>query len=104
MNRQGSQPDSALTPEQLKMVEELSDAENLAIDDALLSNTSSQWRKVARVIGATMNKLTSRVSGIPDTYYSQRIQKLVKDGRLESQGDLSYMKYSEIRQPPNNET
>ena len=104
MNNKNSQPDAALTPEQRKLVEKLSDAEILAIDDALLSNTSSQWRKVARVIGATMNKLPSRVPGIPDSYYSQRIQKLVKDGLLESQGNLSYMRYSEIRRPTSNET
>ena len=99
-----AQPDTDLTPEQRKLVEKLSDAEILAIDDALLSNTSSQWRKVARVIGTTMNQLPSRVTGIPDSYYSQRIKKLVKDGLLESQGDLSYMRYSEIRLPAGNET
>jgi len=104
MNNQNSQPDATLTPEQRKLVEKLSDAEILAIDDALLSNTSTQWRKVARVIGATMNKLPSRILGIPDSYYSQRIQNLVKEGLLESQGNLSYMKYSEIRLPYNNET
>ena len=104
MNHQNDLPDNTLTPEQLKLVEKLSDAEIETIDTALLANTSIQWRKVARVVATTMNCLPYRVVGIPDSYYSQRIKQLVSAGLLESQGNLSYMRYSEIRLPTSNET
>jgi len=104
MNNQYDQPDETLTPEQLKRVERLSEAEIETIDNALLANTSLQWRKVARVVMTTMNELPCRVVGIPDSYYSQRIQQLVNAGLLESQGNLSYMRYSEVRRPASNET
>ena len=104
MNSHDAEPDGDLTPDQVELVEQLTDAEIQAIDDALLANTSDKWRKVARVVGTTMMELPNRVEGIPDVYYSQRVQKLVKDGLLESQGNLSYMRYSEVRLPGSNET
>ena len=50
-----------------------------------------------------MLSLTDRVEGIPDSYYAQRIQKLVNDGLLVSQGNLSYMRFSEVRIQSGNE-
>ena len=52
----------------------------------------------------TMADLPNRVKGIPDVYYSKRVQKLVQHGLLECKGDLSYMRYSEVKQPRNKET
>ena len=104
MNSHDVQADGDLTPEQAKLVGQLTDAEIQAIDNALLANTCDRWRKVARVVGTTMAELPDRVVGIPDVYYSQRVQKLVKEGALEAQGDLSYMRYSEVRRPGGNET
>ena len=97
MNSYDSEPDAGMTLDQAKLVEQLTAAEIQAIDNALLANTSDKWQKVARIVGMTMMELPVRVEGIPDVYYSQRIQKLVKDGLLESRGDLSYMRYSEVR-------
>ena len=39
------------------------------------------------------------VLGIPDLFYAERLRKLVQDGRLESQGNLAYMRLSEVRLP-----
>ena len=97
MNGHDVQPDGPLSPEELQLVENLTDAEVQAIDDALLANTSHRWRKVARVVGTTMMELSNGVEGIPDVIYSQRVQKLVKDGLLESREKLSSMRYSEVR-------
>ena len=44
-----------------------------------------------------------RVDGIPDIYYSKRVQKLANDGKLEYQGNLSRMRYSEVRKVSYNE-
>jgi hypothetical protein len=94
-----NKPDEELTPTQVKLVEKLT-----AIDSALLANTCDKWRKVARVVGTTMMEISNQFEGIPDVYYSQRVQKLVKDGYLESQGNLSCMRYSEVRRLDENET
>ena len=91
--------DRPLTPEELSKVERLSAHEVAKIDQALLANAALQWRKVARVVGTSMTSLDSRVAGIPDVYYSQRVAKLVSEGQLESQGNLRRMRFSEVRLP-----
>ena len=93
------EPDPPLTEEQLALVSKLSEADVKRIDNALLSNACRHWRKVARVVGTTMMEMQDRVSGIPDIYYSQRVSRLVEEGRLESQGNLAYMGFSEVRLP-----
>lgn len=104
MSSHDLEPDPELTPAQCKLVAELTEVEIKAIDNALLSNTSTRWQKVAMVIAITMHKLPSRVEGIPDVYYSNRVQRLVSDGLLESQGNLSRMRYSEVRRAGSTET
>ena len=93
------QPEPPLTAEELALVASLSAAEVGAIDRALLANTHDRWRKVAMVVGKTMGELTNRRHGIPDTYYAQRVRKLVENGALESQGNLAFMRFSEVRLP-----
>jgi len=91
--------DPSLTQEQLKLVSKLSEADLNNIDSTLLSNISSQWRKVARVIGTTMNEIDNKIIGIPDVFYSQRVSYLVNKGIIESQGNLQTMRNSEVRLP-----
>ncbi len=100
-------PDPPLTKEQIALVNKLNEIDIKRIDKALLSNACQFWRKVARVVGTTMMEFPERIKGIPDIYYAQRIRHLVEEGKLESQGNLAYMRYSEVRLPskePNNET
>ena len=99
MTEEIPKPDPPWTPEQHAKVALLTEAEIRAIDEALLSNACHRWRKVARVVGTTMSELTNRVEGIPDLFYSKRVRKLVEDGRVESQGNLAYMRFSEVRLP-----
>jgi len=96
-------PDPDLTEEQKSLVSNLSQQDLAAIDNLLLSTARPTWKKVAFIVGTTMTNLPSRVTGIPDVFYSQRIRSLVENGYLESQGDLSYMRFSEIRLPHNKE-
>jgi len=88
-----------MTAEQAALVASLSAAEIEAIDRALLANTLERWRKVAMVVGKTMMELEDRRPGIPDTFYAQRVRNLVEIGSLESQGNLAYMRFSEVRLP-----
>jgi hypothetical protein len=84
-------------------VARLSKRDVQSIDEALLAEASVQWRKVARVVGGAMGKQRTRVPGIPDTYYAQRVRHLVERGLLESDGDLHHMGRSEVRLPAKRE-
>jgi hypothetical protein len=92
-------PDPPLTPEEEAKVAPLTERELEAIDEALMSNIYHRWRKVAMIVGLTMHNLEDRVREIPDLFYAQRVRKLVETGRVESQGNLAYMRFSEVRLP-----
>ena len=96
-------PDPPLTAEQRAKVAALSRAQIQAIDDALLSNVSSQWRKVARVVGTTMMTLKDRIVGIPDIYYAERLRGFVNKGLIEAEGDFTRMGRCEVRLPGKSE-
>ena len=68
-------PDPDLTPEEEAKVKLLTEKQIEDIDKAIISEVSHQWQKVAKIVGMTMLKLPSRVRGIPDLYYSQRVKK-----------------------------
>jgi hypothetical protein len=99
MKNQDAKPDGKLTSEQEMLVKQLTEDEVYEIDMALLSNTNDRWHKVAMVVAKTMQKLPCRINGIPDIYYSQRIRNMVDEKQLVARGDLSYMRYSEVRKP-----
>jgi len=39
------------------------------------------------------------VPKVPDIFYAERVRNLVAEGKLESQGNLLYMGFSEVRLP-----
>jgi hypothetical protein len=88
--------DPGLSEEQSEICSMLSNDQLEMIDKALLSNVSSHFSKVAKVIALTMTNELSELE-LPDIFYSQRIQKLVKLGTLDYQGNLNAMRFSEIK-------
>ncbi len=92
-------PDPPLSNEEIVIVNRLNEEDIKKIDQALLSNSSQNWSKVARIVGSVMLNHAERIPGIPDIYYAQRICHLVEQGMLEAQGNLAYMRYSEVRIP-----
>lgn len=102
MENKVQKPDPPLSIEQQSKVDKLSQEDLRNIDNALMSVVCNRWRKVARVIDTTMSSLPNRVSGIPDVFYSQRVQLLVEKGHLESQGNSDFMAFSEVRLPRQN--
>jgi hypothetical protein len=100
VNDRHSQCDAELTEQEHRLAERFSKAELADIDNALVAHTCGSWRKVARVVGTTMLELPTREPGIPDVFYAHRIRQLVAQGLLEAQGDLSRMRASEVRRPP----
>ena len=92
-------PDEPPSEEQQERINKLTDEDIRIIDGAILASSSTHWRKVARVVGDTMNATSGEIPNVPDIYYSERIRKLAAAGKLESQGNLYYMRFSEIRLP-----
>jgi len=91
--------DPPLSTEQQVKVKALSTADLIAIDEALFDNTAIVWRKVARIVMSTMQGPDENIKGLPDIFYAQRIKALVENGKLESQGNLNRMRYSEVKRP-----
>ena len=85
-----------LTAEQRKMVDQLSEANIRRIDQALLSNASTQWSRTDRIVLATMIELDNGM-GLPTIYFAERIGYLIQEGLLESKGDLSDTRSGEVR-------
>lgn len=90
------QSDPTLTPEQKRMVDQVSETDIRKIDQALLSNASYDWCQVARIVTTTMIELDNGM-GLPNIYFAERIKHLVREGMLESKGDLTRMRFSEVR-------
>lgn len=91
-------PLDPLTAEEEARIAQLSEADLNSIDGLLLSNATVQWCKVAMVVAKTMHA-HDLVSDIPVTFYGLRIKELVALGRLESQGNLEFLRFSEVRLP-----
>jgi len=90
-------PDPPLTPAQAERVARLTSAELEAIDAELLAQAAPTWRKVARLVGMAIGELGDRIPHVQDVFYAQRVKQLVARGQLDSQGNLDYMRYSEVR-------
>jgi hypothetical protein len=91
--------DAPLTPQEQAVADALSRELLRKIDEALLSHATKTNRKVAMLIGLTMEDPSLRVPGLPDFFYAQRIATLVDKGLLLAEGTLGYMRYSEVRLP-----
>ena len=93
------EPDPPLTEEQQARVDQLTAKELQMIDDALIADACSQFRKVARIVGTAMMATEDSIKHIPDLFYASRVRKLVEEGRLVSEGNLEYMRFSEVKLP-----
>ena len=89
--------DTVPTASEIKIIKKLTPDQVARIDEVLLANVAPQWRKVARVVGFAMMQLKGEHPGLPDVYYSGRIAELVNAGKLQSQGNLRRMRFSEVR-------
>jgi hypothetical protein len=88
-----------LTAEEQAVIAKLSDADFQVIDAAILANCMDRWLKVVRVVIGAEEVLKSRYPGISYVFYAQRLCRLVDEGHLDAQGDVQYMRFSEVRLP-----
>lgn len=92
-------PDPPLSAEQARVAASLSAEVVSRIDAELLSHARDRNRKVAMLVGKAMMNSDVRVPGLPDLYYAQRVRALVENGQLVAEGNLDFMRYSEVRLP-----
>lgn len=93
------EPDEELSDEQQNRVSLLTAEEIATIDAAILRNCSTQFRKIARVVGFSLGEVREVIPNVPDLFYVQRIRQLIAEGKLESQGNISAMRLGEIKLP-----
>ena len=78
------------------------------LDDRILSVVKPRWLKTARIIAQTLEELGIQPAD-SDAYdqsshkVAERIERLVQLKRLESQGDLSLWRFSEVQLPSRTE-
>ena len=85
--------------EDVKAVLSLSTSDTDLIDAWLLDAVSHKWQKVAKVVATaimTSDRL-QKLEEIPDLYFGMRIEKMVSDRLLKSEGDLKQMRFSEVK-------
>lgn len=92
-------PDGQMTLEEAIVAASLSPEMIERIDAGLMSFAIKRNRKVARLVGSVMMDKALRVSGLPDLFYRDRVKVLVAKGLLVAEGNLEYMRYSEVRLP-----
>ncbi len=68
-----------------------------ALDALIFAETDKSWLKVARIVGKVFQTLETRCIRLPMDIIAARIAKLVEVGRLESQGNLTMWRHSEVR-------
>ena len=90
------EPDDLLDEEEQRLVEALSASDLNTIDEVLLGECAHSWRKVARIVMGTMKALDVKFPDMPPALYVRRIATLVQAGQLVSQGNLSYMRFSQV--------
>lgn len=92
-------PDGPLTPEQEISVSQLTSEDFEIIDSAIIRNCSHQFRKIARVVGSVITDNTESIPDLPDVFIARRIRQLIAHGKLESQGNITAMRFGEIKLP-----
>jgi Protein of unknown function len=69
------------------------------LDALIFAETDKHWLKMARIVGKVFQTLETRCIRLPMDIIAARIAKLVEVGRLESQGNLTMWRHSEVRLP-----
>lgn len=93
--------DGALDADQQAIAAALTEAELRTIDECILSHITHRLQKTAKVVVLTMRTLGEQFPELPPVFYSGRIKHLVAADLIEAAGNLSRMRFSEVRLPNN---
>ena len=72
---------------------------NSQIDEVIFSVLKPNWRKVAMIITQAHDVFENRHIDIAYDVIASRIEALCEEGRIDSQGNLSNWRGSEVRLP-----
>jgi hypothetical protein len=67
------------------------------VDKLIFAALKDNWRKVALIVGSVFQTCKTRSIPLSDEVIAARIQELAEAGRIESQGNLTKWRYSEVR-------
>ena len=88
---------SGLDEEEAAIVAAFTPAQVDAIDDALLSDITPTWSKVAMILGKQLKAKPGIPDDVPLEYYWERICRMIERGDLDSQGNIRRIRFSEVR-------
>jgi len=91
------EPDDVLDEEDQGIVSALRPSDLALVDSALMAECTTSWRKSARIVMGAMKVLDQTIPDLPVALYAQRIARLVQSGRLQSQGNLRHLRFSEVK-------
>jgi hypothetical protein len=91
------EPDDVLDEEEQGVVATLGPSDLALVDSALMAECVTSWRKSARIVMGAMKVLDQTIPDLPVALFAQRIATLVKSGRLQSQGNLRHLRFSEVK-------
>lgn len=92
-------PETDLNDDEERAAAALTDSQIALIDTLLLANCAASWKKVARIVMAALATNPEALADAPLGVFIRRVKALVQSGQLESQGNLDYMRFSEVRLP-----
>ncbi len=66
---------------------------------AILSCVLPRWQKVAMIVTRAQEKLQEKYPKFSIALCAEQIRLLAQEGKLDSQGNLRYLRFSEIKLP-----
>ena len=69
------------------------------VDALIFAHMVENWRKVARIVGDAVTTCEARSMPLSAEVIAARIGELADTGQIESQGNLTKWRYSEVRLP-----
>ena len=73
------------------------------LDNLILSAAKTHWQKTAMIISKIVQRSEDNHCDVSYEKVAERIEHLVSENRLVSQGDLSCWRFSEVRLPLSSE-
>lgn len=85
------------TQEEIAEMRLASASDAQAVDELILSKCTSSWRKVAMIVGSSLNEFDEKFGHLPYVYMPTRMLELERAGKIKVQGNVFAMRASEVR-------
>ena len=92
-----SQDDDEPTKEELDQIRRATLADAAAVDALILGKCSSQWSKVAMIVGSLLDAYVEKFPHLPFVYMPIRMLDLEKRELIEINGDALAIRSAEVR-------